>query len=135
MYMYIYWHVFSCTFVTISGQTRTTYWWRRSWTDKNEERRIRDTSTTTSRTALTTQTEIRKTGVLYKVNNNCILFDALFVLLRTSSEQSSKLKNDHEKLSDEITRAELRYQELNEALEGIHNKIRDAKVHVDMFHW
>lgn len=40
-----------------------------------------------------------------------------------------KLKNDHEKLSDEITRAELRYQELNEALEGIHNKIRDAKVH------
>lgn len=40
----------------------------------------------------------------------------------------TKYQNDHQKLSDEITQAELRYTELNEALEGIHNQIRDARV-------
>ena len=48
--------------------------------------------------------------------------------IRTNSETLNKLRFDHEKLSDEINQAELRYKEFNEALEGVQDKLRDAKV-------
>jgi structural maintenance of chromosome 1 len=48
--------------------------------------------------------------------------------IKTSTEQLSKYREDHDKLSSEMKRAELRYAEVNEALEEIHHKIRDARV-------
>lgn len=48
--------------------------------------------------------------------------------IKSNSETLNKLRFDREKLSDEINQAELRYTEFNEALEGVQDKLRDAKV-------
>ena len=39
-----------------------------------------------------------------------------------------KLKDDHSRLSDEVSQADVRSRELNEKLAELHDQLRDARV-------
>jgi len=48
--------------------------------------------------------------------------------IATNTQTVNKLRREHEKLSEEISQATLRYRELNDALETVQEKLRDARV-------
>ena len=46
----------------------------------------------------------------------------------TATGQLEKLKDDHSRLSDEVSQADVRSRELNEKLAELHDQLRDARV-------
>ena len=47
---------------------------------------------------------------------------------RTNTESLNKMRREHDKMSADISQANMKYRELNEALEKVHESLRDARV-------
>ena len=59
----------------------------------------------------------------------CILvLNEVCVLYRTNTETLHKMRGDRDKLSSDISQANMKYRELNEALESVNDSLRDASV-------
>eukprot|EP00731_Ephydatia_muelleri_P024127 Em0016g398a len=54
--------------------------------------------------------------------------EKLDAYISTNNQTIVKLRAEHQKLSEEVNQANLRYRELNEALEGVQEKLKDVRV-------
>ena len=58
----------------------------------------------------------------------CLVLNGVCVLYRTNTETLHKMRGDRDKLSSDISQANMKYRELNEALESVNDSLRDASV-------